>query len=146
MGEKEIVKEYERDGLTVVWKPKKCIHSAVCVNTLPSVYKPNEKPWIVPENASVDSLIAQIDRCPSGALSYKLEQRENESKSKRELMSQKVEVTPNGPLMVHGEIEITMADGSTQTKKRATAFCRCGASHNKPFCDGSHRGVDFKDA
>ncbi len=61
-------------------------------------------------------------------------------------MSQKVEVTPNGPLMVHGEIEIKMVDGSTESKKRATAFCRCGASDNKPFCDGSHRDAGFEDA
>jgi CDGSH-type Zn-finger protein len=79
-------------------------------------------------------------------LSYRLADPKIESKSKIENMSQKVEVTPNGPLMVHGEIEIKMVDGSTESKKRATAFCRCGASENKPFCDGGHRGIGFKDA
>ncbi len=146
MGEKEIVKEYERPGLAVIWKPKKCIHSAVCVKTLPSVYKPDEKPWVNPENASVEALVKQIDRCPSGALSYRLTKENKELETKKDTMSQKVEVTPNGPLMVHGEIEIKMVDGSTETKNRATAFCRCGASDNKPFCDGSHRKADFKDA
>lgn len=144
MADREIIKEYDREGITVVWKPKKCIHSGVCVKTLPSVYKPSEKPWIIPENASVEDLVGQIDRCPSGALSYKLSKQITKTKTKN--MSQKVEVTPNGPLMVHGEIEIKMVDGSTETKKRATAFCRCGASDNKPFCDGSHRDADFKDA
>ncbi|NER11481.1 Uncharacterized Fe-S cluster protein YjdI [Muriicola jejuensis] len=146
MGEKEIVKEYERPGLAVIWKPRKCIHSGVCVKTLPSVYKPEEKPWVNPENASVEALVKQIDRCPSGALSYRLTKENKELENKKDTMSQKVEVTPNGPLMVHGEIEIKMVDGSTETKKRATAFCRCGASDNKPFCDGSHRNADFKDA
>ncbi len=144
MADREIIKEYDREGITVIWRPKKCIHSGVCVKTLPSVYKPNEKPWIIPENASVEELAGQIDRCPSGALSYKLSEQITKTKTKN--MSQKVEVTPNGPLMVHGEIEIKMVDGSTETKKRATAFCRCGASDNKPFCDGSHRDADFKDA
>ncbi len=146
MADREIVKEYEGDGLTVIWKPKKCIHSEVCVKTLPSVYKPEEKPWILPAKASVEALTDQIDRCPSGALSYRITGQNNNSKNKKDSMSQKVEVTPNGPLMVHGEIEIKMVDGSTETKKRATAFCRCGASDNKPFCDGSHRKVEFEDS
>jgi uncharacterized Fe-S cluster protein YjdI len=146
LADREIIKEYAREGLTVIWKPKKCIHSEICVKTLPSVYRPSEKPWITPEKASVEELAGQIDRCPSGALSYRLSHQDTKTKSNTNTMSQKVEVTPNGPLMVHGEIEIKMADGSTETKKRATAFCRCGVSDNKPFCDGSHRNSGFKDA
>ncbi len=68
--EKEIVKNYSNGELTVVWKPNLCIHSGVCVRTLPKVYNPKEKPWIKPENASTEDLKAQINKCPSGALSY----------------------------------------------------------------------------
>ena len=68
--EKEIVKEYTKGDLTILWKPKKCIHAATCVNTLPNVYDPKGKPWIKPENANIEELKAQIDECPSGALSY----------------------------------------------------------------------------
>ena len=64
-------KEYKKGDFTIVWKPEKCIHSGVCVKTLPDVYHPKEKPWIKPENASVEALKAQINACPSGALSYK---------------------------------------------------------------------------
>ncbi len=53
--EKEITKEYSNGELTVVWKPKKCIHSEVCIHTLPEVYKPQEKPWITPENTGTSS-------------------------------------------------------------------------------------------
>lgn len=146
MADKEIVKEYQNEGITVIWKPRKCIHAAVCVKTLPEVYKPDDKPWINPQNASVEALQSQIDRCPSGALSYRIKNEKHNPENKKQNMSQKVEVTPNGPLMVHGELEITMVDGSKETKKRSTAFCRCGASDNKPFCDGSHRKVDFEDS
>jgi len=146
MAEKEIIKEYKREGISVIWKPRKCIHAAVCVNTLPDVYKPDDKPWINPQNASVEALREQIDRCPSGALSYRLADENNEPKNENSSMSQKVEVVPNGPLMVHGELEITKVDGSKETKKRTTAFCRCGASENKPFCDGGHKKIDFEDA
>lgn len=64
-------KTYQKEGLTVIWKPKKCIHSGVCVRTLPKVYDPHSKPWIKPENATVEALKSQIENCPSGALSYR---------------------------------------------------------------------------
>lgn len=66
--------EYSNPDLTVVWKPAKCIHAAQCVSRLPQVYKPGEKPWITIENATTEELIAQINTCPSGALTYKLNQ------------------------------------------------------------------------
>ncbi len=146
MADKEIRKEYSTEGITVIWKPRKCIHSAVCVKTLPNVYKPDEKPWIIPDNASAKELKKQIDLCPSGALSYSLGEGFTEEFKSNKHMSNKVEVLPNGPLMVHGELEVTLADGSKETKSKPTAFCRCGASDNKPYCDGSHRAAGFKDA
>ncbi|MGK0487173.1 MAG: putative Fe-S cluster protein YjdI, partial [Candidatus Endobugula sp.] len=72
--EKEIVKEYSNGELTVVWKPAKCIHASECVKALPEVYNPDEKPWIKAENASTQALKDQIAKCPSGALSYKMEE------------------------------------------------------------------------
>ncbi len=67
----ETIKEYQKDNLTVIWKPELCIHAGVCVKTLPKVYDPKAKPWIMPENASTEDLKNQIKACPSGALSYK---------------------------------------------------------------------------
>lgn len=68
--EKEVKMEYSNEDITIVWKPKICIHAAECVKTLPKVYKPKEKPWISIDNASTVELKSQIDTCPSGALSY----------------------------------------------------------------------------
>lgn len=68
--EREIVKEYTNGELTIVWKPKSCIHAAECVKALPNAYNPKEKPWINVDNASTDEFKAQIAKCPSGALSY----------------------------------------------------------------------------
>ena len=70
MESSEIKKEYSNGEITIVWKPEKCIHSGVCVKTLPEVYDPKAKPWITPENATTAELKSQIDKCPSGALSY----------------------------------------------------------------------------
>lgn len=67
----EIIKEYQKDELTIVWQPKKCIHAGVCVKTLPNVYDPKAKRWIDTEKASIEDLKNQIDTSPSGALSYR---------------------------------------------------------------------------
>lgn len=77
--EKEIIKEYTNGELTIVWKPNTCIHSGVCVKTLPQVYKPKEKPWIQIKNASTEELKSQIDKCPSSALSYYMNEDKNKS-------------------------------------------------------------------
>ncbi len=139
MEAKSKVKKYRKEDLTVVWKPKKCIHAAVCVKELPGVYDPNGKPWIKPENATVEQLKSQIDKCPSGALSYEL----NKETEQTEGMSTKVELMKNGPLLVKGTIEVKSHDGTVETKEKMAAFCRCGASQSKPYCDGSHKGAGF---
>lgn len=65
---------YKKEGFTVNWEPKKCIHAGVCVKMLPKVYNPSERPWIKQDNATVEELIEQINACPSGALSYTIEE------------------------------------------------------------------------
>lgn len=68
----EIVKEYTNGEVTVVWKPQLCQHAGICVATLPQVYNTKVRPWVKPENATTDELISQIEMCPSGALTYKM--------------------------------------------------------------------------
>lgn len=58
----------------------------------------------------------------------------------------KITPTANGPLLVQGAIEVCTGTGRTVTRTTQTALCRCGGSNNKPFCDGSHVRVGFKDA
>jgi CDGSH-type Zn-finger protein len=58
----------------------------------------------------------------------------------------KITVRPNGPLRVEGPIVLTDADGNQWdlTGKPAISLCRCGASENRPFCDGSHKRIEFQ--
>ncbi|MCM4172125.1 (4Fe-4S)-binding protein [Arenibacter sp. TNZ] len=70
MEQKDNFKEYTNGEITIVWKPSKCIHSGICVKTLPQVYDPKGKPWIKPENASTEELKSQVSKCPSAALSF----------------------------------------------------------------------------
>ncbi len=65
------VHEYSNGEITILWKPEICIHSGICVKTLPAVYDPKDRPWIKPENATSEQLIHQVAKCPSGALSIK---------------------------------------------------------------------------
>lgn len=69
---KEKTHEYSNGEITILWKPHLCTHAGVCVRLLPQVYKVGDRPWIKPYNAPTEELKAQIDRCPSGALSYRM--------------------------------------------------------------------------
>ncbi|MFS4469838.1 (4Fe-4S)-binding protein [Chryseobacterium sp. T20] len=64
--------EYSNEDITIIWQSEKCIHAAICVKMLPKVYNPSDRPWVKIENASTEELKKQIDRCPTKALSYKL--------------------------------------------------------------------------
>ncbi|MDD7886677.1 (4Fe-4S)-binding protein [Flavivirga sp. 57AJ16] len=136
------VKEYSNGETTVVWEAEKCIHSAICAKGLSSVFLPKERPWIKIDAASTDAIVNQVKQCPSGALRYYMNA-ENDKTS--EVLETKVEVLKNGPLLVYGTLKVTHRDGSQETKNKTTAFCRCGASANKPFCDGAHVTTGFRD-
>lgn len=136
------MKEYENDDLVVVWKPNTCIHSEKCFQGLPAVFNPNNRPWVTIDGAESINIKNQIDTCPSGALSYRLKNEGLQSTNTEE--KQVVEVAKNGPLMVYGKINVKHHDGSETAKQKVTAFCRCGASVNKPYCDGSHKRIEFE--
>ncbi|MEC3905475.1 (4Fe-4S)-binding protein [Tamlana sp. 2201CG12-4] len=136
------VKEYTNGEVTIVWKAEACIHSAICVKGLPNVFRPKERPWINIDKAETEALINQVKHCPSGALSFYMNA---EGDKTTEVLETKVEVLENGPLLVYGTLKVVNKDGISETKNKTTAFCRCGASDNKPYCDGSHVKSEFKD-
>lgn len=63
-------REYTNGQVTIVWKPEICTHSGVCARGLPKVFQPREKPWVKIDQATTDELVSQVKKCPSGALSY----------------------------------------------------------------------------
>jgi len=63
-------KEYTNGEITIKWQPKLCQHAGICVKTLPQVYNPKASPWIAIEKASTEELKKQVSQCPSGALSF----------------------------------------------------------------------------
>ena len=138
---KEIIKKYSNDDITVVWKPNTCIHSTKCWKGLIQVFNPQNKPWINMSGATTERIKKQVEACPSGALSYISKTAGSQESAHTEI---KVEALENGPLLVYGILHVTNSDGKTEKKNKTTAFCRCGASHNKPYCDGTHVDIKFK--
>lgn len=143
-------KKYTNEEITVLWQPELCSHSAQCFKGLSQVFDPRKRPWINLSGATTEQVIAQVKQCPSGALSYFLnadmENTTNHEATLPEAIDPEVsvEALPNGPLMVRGTVKITDKEGNVSIRQNNTAFCRCGHSANKPFCDGAHRKVGFE--
>lgn len=118
-----------------------CAHAGVCTDRLAAVFRSGQEPWIDADAAAVDEIIDTIRRCPSGALSYSIDGIEQRDMAR----SPQVTVTHNGPYAVTGGIELAgVARGDGASTEHYT-LCRCGASKNKPFCDGSHWDIEFTD-
>lgn len=150
MEKKDIIKEYSNGEITIVWKPALCIHATFCWKELPEVFDPKKRPWINPMGASTERIIKQVERCPSQALSYYYNKDKNKEENMEKTEKQtstaetKVEMAPNGPLMVEGNLLVKGKDGKVELKSGMTAFCRCGGTKNPPYCDGSHISNNFK--
>lgn len=141
--------KYTNGEVTVVWKPKVCIHSTLCWKGLIEVFNPKEKPWIKMDGAGTERIIEQVRKCPSGALSYFLNADAIEESEKDKVVAEsasimKIEVSANGPYLVKTQCLIIHSDGREETKTGKVALCRCGSSLNKPYCDGSHNKTGFQ--
>jgi uncharacterized Fe-S cluster protein YjdI len=132
-------REYANDEIVVEWHPKLCFHSKRCIRALPQVFDSHRRPWIDVQGASTEEITAAVDGCPSGALRW----RRTDGTTPPAPQTLEVEPMANGPLLVRGPIRVVLADGSSDEMPRA-AFCRCGHSSNKPFCDGTHREIGFR--
>lgn len=137
-------KAYTQGELTVYWEPTLCSHSTTCWKSLPRVFKPRERPWVDLNGAETDAIRTAVKACPSGALSL---QPHGEVAVKPAIGQAStlpaMNPLPNGPLEVSGHIRIR-ENGRDVELLGKTYFCRCGASGNKPYCDGSHHRVGFE--
>ena len=120
-----------------------CAHAGHCTQNLTSVFRNDEEPWIEPDGATVERIIEVVKRCPSGALSYALDNVEYACYEGEP----KIVVSKDGPYEVAGAPELRLESGESPTpnSKDRYTLCRCGGSKNKPFCDGTHWEIEFKD-
>jgi len=62
--------KYTNGEVTIVWQPKLCSHSGNCVRGLPPVFNSRIRPWINAEGDTTQQIIDQVNKCPSGALTF----------------------------------------------------------------------------
>ncbi len=125
---------YAAETITVSFDPTRCIHSEECVRGLPAVFNPAQARWIRPDRAPADRVAEVVARCPSGALRARLPGGVEPVPAP----GVTVRVARDGPLHVRGRIRIESDTGELIAEVDAAALCRCGATANAPFCDGSH--------
>ncbi len=132
-------KDYIGEAITVHFDLSACAHVAICIRELPEVFDVKKRPWINADGADAQKIVAICRACPSGALSYTLKGEARVDSFESEV---KLVVDENGPLEVWGGVEIEGAEAPKVADHYT--LCRCGASKNHPYCDGTHHKVKFK--
>ncbi len=130
---------YNGQQSTVSYDVKRCIHAAECVKRLPAVFDPARKPWVDLDQASADQIEETVARCPTGALHVE------DGPQELTPATPEIRICADGPLYVHGKITVKSMAGETLLEDSRAAFCRCGASQNKPLCDNMHQAAAFGD-
>ncbi len=133
----ERVTRYPGTGIDVMDDRPTCVHAGFCGNRVSNVWKMAAK---TDDTVLRGQVMAMIERCPSGALTYQVEGTIVEPSLPAE-----IGIVPDGPLFVSGGIPVERADGEALETRNRVTLCRCGASANKPLCDGSHAEAGFSD-
>jgi uncharacterized Fe-S cluster protein YjdI/CDGSH-type Zn-finger protein len=134
----DVKRVYSNERIAVHWEPKLCNHTGSCFRGLPEVFQPQNRPWILVDAASADKIAEVVLACPTGALHFT---RLDDGPQEPQPEETTVDVRPNGPFHVRGRVRILGTGGRVIREDTRVALCRCGASENKPFCDGNHRRV-----
>jgi CDGSH-type Zn-finger protein len=142
---------YVGQQVTVLDNRGICQHSGYCTDRLAGVFHLGQEPFVSPSGGRMDEIIRAVRDCPSGALSYALD--EVEARAQVDYHSHRepaVVVSKDGPYRVTGGIALVDGDGAEVSRNTGAssehyALCRCGHSQNKPFCSGMHWYVNFTD-
>ncbi len=131
---------YKGQDVTVSFNPLLCSHAAECGRLASNIFNPSQKPWIQPDNGTIEDVEEVVAACPSGALAL------GEDAPRTHLYASRaqIEIQKDGPYWVLGIDPPTelKAEGACRDKY---VLCRCGKSGNKPFCDGTHRDQGWSD-
>jgi CDGSH-type Zn-finger protein/uncharacterized Fe-S cluster protein YjdI len=130
------IEEARGEHLVLRFEARRCIHARHCVLGAPQVFLANVSgPWLYPDEMPVEGLVHIARSCPSGAITY---QRLDGGGDEPVPEVNELRLRENGPYAVRADVELA----GRGPMLRAT-LCRCGASSNKPFCDGSHNAAKF---
>ena len=141
-------RKYTNGEITVFWYPKKCIHATTCYRELIEVFNPRKRPWVNMEGAPTEEIIRVVKLCPTQALTFEYnididkEKQETAEAAAAEIDAE-VRVMEDGPLVLKGNFQIFDTSGTELRHMKITSLCRCGASNDLPYCDGTHRKIGF---
>jgi len=138
--------DYVGKNITIHDNRGVCAHRGHCTTLSPNVFridwaKEGKDRWIDPDGEDVEKIIKTINICPSGALSYTKDGVLHKNLNHKS----KIIVSKDGPYDIEGELEYEDDDGNKPESKEHYTLCRCGASKNKPFCNGQHWHIKFRD-
>ena len=115
---------------------------SACVG-LPAVFDRNRRPWILPTAASADEIAASGRALPDRRTSLRTC---DGGPAERPAARNTLHVRARGPYYARGKLRVITAEGELFLDDVRVAFCRCGQSQNKPFCDNSHIAAEFDDS
>src|SRR2546421_5324273 len=129
-------KRYEGTGIVVMDDRGICEHAGFCGNRVTNVWKMTSQTDDTVVRAQV---MAMVERCPSGALTYEVDGQTIEPD-----LPVEIAVIEDGPLWASGAIPVERSDGEPFEARHRVTLCRCGGSANKPLCDGTHKEIGFR--
>ena len=132
---------YVGKGITVHDNRGVCSHAGFCTRLLPEVFERGKEPWIELDDASPEKILEIVKKCPSGALSCTIDGKLYKDFDREPAIN----IRNDGPYSVVGGPELKDPDGNKPESHERYTLCRCGGSKNKPFCDGTHYYMKFKD-
>jgi uncharacterized Fe-S cluster protein YjdI len=140
-------RKYSNGEITVFWQPKKCIHATTCYRELIDVFNPRKRPWVDMEGAPTEEIIRVVKLCPTQALTFEynkdIEKEKQADSGTTAEIDTEVRVMEDGPLVLKGNFQIFDTEGNELRHVKMASLCRCGASNEMPFCDGSHRKIGY---
>lgn len=128
-------RSYSNEAIVVHWDSARCIHTGICLRALPAVFDTSRRPWVDITAADADSIADAVARCPTGALRYERVDGGGAEEPQRPTVVMPIE---DGPLLLLGDLDVRRPDGAEVTHETRLALCRCGMTHNQPFCDNTH--------
>ena len=141
-------RKYTNGEITVYWQPKKCIHATTCYRELIEVFNPRKRPWVNMNGASTDEIIRVVRLCPTQALSFKynkdlIANKPDNQTIKPTEQDAEVRIMEDGPMVLKGNFVLFDTDNKELRHLKMSSLCRCGASNDLPYCDGTHRKIGY---
>jgi len=132
---------YEAQDIVVLDNRGTCCHFGNCTDRLPQVFHNAGEPFVTADGAGADAIEQIVRQCPSGALGFIRSGKTYEGEER----DAEIYVAQNASYYVRGGIELQGDTMNSGASREHYTLCRCGHSKNKPFCDGTHWYVGFKD-